>query len=318
MSEEMKHIPIAATLSMIFLATGLHAQEPYDPVFAGTLLAVYGQNIPPGKLSVEPFLYVTRVRGLYSENWDSPTAKNGFNSQELLLSLETGITSYLDVNLNIFGFHSRSNKRDSWEYGDTQLIFGGQLLINQKGTWIPDLRILVGEVFPTGKYQDLNPNKFGADITGMGAYQTMLILAARKICYAFPTHPFNISLNVYYILSTKTKVHGFSFYRGGADTKGVVNPGNQTIVNLSGEFSFTKNWILGLDIHYLHQDHSPFRGKSGGANVGLPSYEQFSLAPCIEYVFNESLSIDIGAWFTVAGRNSVSFASGIANLFYYY
>jgi hypothetical protein len=197
-------------------------------------------------------------------------------------------------------------------------------LKDKKGTWIPDFRVLLQESFPTGKYDHLNPNKNGADIGGIGTYQTGFIIVTRKIFYTFPSHPYNFNLNLYYLLSTKTKVKDFSVFGGGFGTRGVVSPGNQFIGNLGIEFSINRNFVLGTDIHYEHRDKSPFHGKPGLlkdgtiAKVGLPSTDRWSLAPCLEYSYSDALSLAGGVWFTVAGRNVTGFVSGVFNVYYYF
>jgi hypothetical protein len=46
----------------------------------------------------------------------------------------------------------------------------------------------------------------------------------------------------------------------------------------------------------------------------LPSSEQISFAPAIEYNFNSNIAIEIGAWVTALGRNSPIFNSAIIDL----
>jgi len=295
----------------------------YDPLYAGTLLSIYADNAAPGHMSVQPYIFYTRENGIYEKNWSFHKEK-GINEYSLFVALETGITQHLDIALLLTGTYSQVGNRHSFLYNDTKVYLGAQLLVNKKGTWIPDLRLLLGETFPTGKYQHLNPKKLGSDISGAGSFQTSFILVTRKIFYTFPSHPFNFNLNLYYILPTKVHVKDFNAYGGGPKTNGNINPGNQFIANLGFEFSFTRYWAIGTDIHYERQDKSPFHGKRGfladgsKPKVGLPSYERLSLAPCLEYNFNENFSLAWGVWFSVAGRNTESFISGVANVYYYF
>ena len=75
-----------------------------------------------------------------------------------------------------------------------------------------------------------------------------------------------------------------------------LRPGPQLIAN------------LGLDIHYLHQNSSRT----------TPSTEQFSLASCIEYNPSPNFGLKVGPWFTLAGRNSPAFFSGVTTIYWYF
>lgn len=287
--------------------------EEFEPLYAGTLLAFFPQNVDPGRISVQPYVFATRVYGLYEQNWSIFHEPSIYNNT-LLLSLETGITKFLDVNLIFTESYNKWKNTLTWRYGDTALYFGFQLSRNKRDSWIPDARFLIGEIFPTGKYQKLNPDRLLIDFSGAGSFQTSTALVIRKIFYTYP-HPFSVNLNLFYIFPSSTVLKDYNYYGGGPGTHGTVHPGNVFITNLGLEFSLTRQWEIGLDIRYEHQDHSPFHGKTL-LPTGLPSSERFNLAPCIEYNFNEDFSIALGSWFSVAGRNNNAFVSWVANVFY--
>jgi hypothetical protein len=290
-----------------------------EPWFAGTMLAFYATNTPYGEFSIQPYVFATQQYGTYNKHW-SLERKKSLHQIELLSVLSTGLLStYLDANLVLnTSFNQRRNKH-SIQYGDTQLYFGSQLLMNRKGTPIPDLRLILLQSFPTGKYKKLNPKKGGVDASGSGSYQTTFLFVTRKIFYDILKRPCNLNLNLYYILSTKTNVEDLTVYGGGLGTRGNVDPGDQFIANLAFEYSLTQNLGWGIDIHYEHQNRSPFSQKEKSKTVpkaGLPSQERLSLAPCLEYNFNNLFSIEGGAWFSVAGRNTNAFVSGIVTIYY--
>jgi len=227
-------------MTSVFLLTSLQLEADeeatYRPVYAGTLLNFYSQNAAPGRLVFEPILFATRSYGFYNKNWN---LKNQTNTDEveLLLSLETGITKFLDINLNLTGIYSYTDGQSSVRYEDTSAILGFQIANDVKDTWTPDFRILLGESFPTGKYDQLNPKKLESDASGSGSFETFLILVLQKIFYTFPKHPFNLNLNLYYIYPSDVETRGFSVYGGGYGTKGTVNPGSQYIASLGVEIT---------------------------------------------------------------------------------
>lgn len=300
-------------LSLLFL-TALYSKEPeqeksaysYEPIFAGTLLAFFPNNIAPGNCLVEPYLFAGTVNGMYNAEWENKHQFKYFDAQ-LLLLVETGITSWLDISLALNEYYTVSKGRKSIHYGDTKLALGFQILTSQPGTAIPDFRILLLESFPTGKYQRLDPRKNMADMTGSGAFETWVTAIVRKIIYFTPTQVVSLNLNLGYDVPSSVHVKGFNFYGGNAKTNESVIPGQQFVGNLGLEYSLTINWIVGLDIHYRHQNKS----HSNHKNVHLPSSEEFSLAPCIEYNPSTHFSLEAGVWFSVAGRNDLDFTNGV-------
>ncbi|MBS3905252.1 MAG: hypothetical protein KGZ39_08000 [Simkania sp.] len=313
--------------SVLCLHSDLYSESPeensteYVPLFAGTMLAIYSENIDPGHVAVQSYLFKTRQPGTYDKNWSFKRQKT-IEELSLLVLIDAGITHYLDITLFLGGYYNRIGHRHSFLYEDTQAFLGFQVLRDQKESWIPDFRLLLGESFPTGKYKHLDPKKMLSDNSGSGSYETSLILALGKMCYAFPKHPLNFNLNLAQYFAFITNVKGFNAYGGSADTNGKVKPGNEFFINAAIEWSLTRNWVLGTDIRYLHQNRSVFSGKKGNladgtsAFVGLPSSELISLAPCLEYNYNEDFGVLVGVWFTVAGRNAENFLSGVASVYY--
>lgn len=312
----------AALILTFSLQNFLHADNSneYIPLYAGTMLAFYSQNIDPGRLAVQGYLFKTRLPGIYDKDWSFQRAKT-INELSLLVLLETGITRYLDVTLLLNTSYNVVHHQHSFLFEDTRAFLGFQISRDEKGAWVPDFRILLGENFPTGKYQHLDPKKILSDSSGSGSYATSFIVVTSKTFYVFPMHPFNLNLNLLYTFSSNVNVEGFNIYGGVANTRGEVKPGDIFLANLAIEYSLTRNWVLGLDTRYLHQNRSVFSGKKGKlkkskASFGLPSSEQFSLAPCLEYNYNEVFGILAGTWFTVTGRNSENFLSGIVSIYY--
>jgi hypothetical protein len=82
------------------------------------------------------------------------------------------------------------------------------------------------------------------------------------------------------------------------------------------EFSFTQRWVFALDVVYNYNQKTTFSGRSGGSPVGGPFSDELSLAPAIEYNVNENLGFLGGVWFSVWGRNSLDFVSGIVSFTY--
>jgi len=308
-------------LSFLFL-TSIYSKEPekekseykYEPIFAGTLLAFFPDNIPPGYVLLEPYLFVGKTSGVYDSEWETKHLFHYFDSQ-LLFLVETGITSWLDISLIVNENYAVSQGRKSTHLGDTRLGLGFQVTKNKPESATPDFRILLLESFPTGKYQHLDLRKNLADVTGSGAFETWIIAIVRKIIYFTPRQVVSLNFNLGYNFPSSVHVKGHNFYGGGTPkTNGSVLPGRQTLGNIGIEYSMTVNWILGLDVHYVHQNKSTSRHR----DIHLPSSEEFSLAPCIEYNPSTHFGIEAGAWFSIAGRNNFVFTTGVLTVYWFF
>ncbi len=308
-------------LSFLFLSSLLYSKEPeqeksedkYEPIFAGTLLAFFAQNIPPGKWLIEPYIFIGKTNGVYNSEWKDKPIINNFESQ-LLLLVETGITPWLDITLTVNENYTSSHGRKSYLYGDTRLALGFQITTNKVDGATPDFRIVLFESFPTGKYQHLDPKKTIADVSGSGAFETWIVAILRKIIYFTPRQVITVNLNFGYDFPSSVHARGFNLYGGGPNANGSIKPGQQFLGNLGLEYSLTENWILGCDLHYVHQNTC----RSNQRDLHLPSSEDFSLAPCIEYNPSTNFGIEAGAWFSFAGRNALSFASGVVTLYWFF
>lgn len=314
----MKKRFLPLILSISFLYSEESTNTEYTPLYAGTQLAFYPSNASPGHIAVQPYFSYIHRYGTYNPQWSeqSLTPTDGLSC---LFSLETGITNWLDISLYLNGAYRHFENKHSWLIGDTGIFLGIQLLRDQKNEWTPDLRLILGETFPTGKYDRLNPHKGGSDIFGAGSYTTTAILVLAKTFYTFPKHPYNLNLNLYYIQPSHVSVHGTSLYGGIPSTRGKAFPNSGFITNFAIEYSLNQFWVLGMDIRYVHQNKTTFKDhKNLPHRQSIPSSEQFSLAPCLEYSWSFNFSTAIGPWFTIAGRNSDAFFGFAGNIYCYF
>jgi hypothetical protein len=172
----------------------------------------------------------------------------------------------------------------------------------REGPYIPNIRLIIGETFPTGKYRNLNPHKNGLDATGEGVFSTSFGLNISKIFWWIKLHPVAVRLATQYIVADqKSHVQGFHAFGGGYGTR--------------VEVSINQKWVFATDIAYTISNKSTFRGKQGYASdgslaiSGAPVSDQLSLAPAIEYNVDSSSGFIGGVWFSMTGRNSANFAS---------
>jgi hypothetical protein len=179
-----------------------------------------------------------------------------------------------------------------------------------KGNWIPDLRIIAEEIFPTGKYNNLDPNKEGIDSTGEGSFQTGIYLAYQKGFKYDTNHAFNLAGAVGYFVLSSVKIKGMSFYGGTPTSKGRVYPGNLISIFSSGEFEISKHVALAYDSNCRINLSGKYKSKTGSdSSVKALQIVTFMVTPEIEITISEKAGFLIGPWFNFAGQNTPAFAS---------
>jgi hypothetical protein len=289
------------------------AKKMFIPWYTGPLITGAANNVPPGSLLLQSYLYFTINHAQYNNHRRSVNTPNTYILNPLVV-IETGITKWLDITTVPQAFFRWKKGHFASNFADLPLQLGFQ--IYRETPYIPSIRLLVGEIFPTGKYQHLNPHKLGIDATGAGVFATTVGLNLSKVFWWFKLHPFATRLATSYVVpDDHASVDGFNAYGGGFHTDGTVKVGNTFNTDLGLELSLTQKWVLAMDIAYTYSNKSTFSGKPGetatgtAAANGAPSSDQLSLSPAIEYNYSDVAGFIGGVWFSVYGRNSPNFAS---------
>jgi hypothetical protein len=294
------------------------AKKMFNPYYAGPLLTPSPNIVPPGYFNLQPYLFWTNNYGRFDGSGHSHDIPNlhQFNPQVVF---QFGIIDWMAGIVVAQG--ERNSQQGQWDanWGDTTFTLAFQLL--PEGPYRPALLFSIGETFPTGKYQRLNPRKLGTDVTGAGSYQTRFSFNLGKVVWWVTTHPMNVRLSLGYNLPSPATVHNLNAYGGTQGTHGKVHLGQGFQGDFGYEFSFTQKWVLALDVVYTYNAKNTFSGHRGRVNgtpavVGGPFNDQLSLAPAIEYNPNENFGMLGGVWFTVWGRNSSNFVSGVFSVEY--
>lgn len=298
---------------------------PPEPWLTGPLIVPSGTAYTWGEMYLEPYIYATTNTGMYNSRWHVVETPNFFSLSGQVFSY-FGLTSFMDFAIIPQFFYQTTKGKHSVKFADLPLGFDIQFLNQTPGAVYPGIKLSIREIFPTGNYQRLNPKKLETDLTGLGSYSTQLGLILYQVYhlggYVFLSTYYSAS----YTIATPIHVHGFNAYGGGYGTNGKVFGGNSFQGIISFELAITRNWAFAIDNVYTHTDIVHFQGTPGtttkggttAATVGLPSSEQLSFAPAIEYNWSADLGLIAGCWFTAAGRNSTQFRSGIVALSYAY
>ncbi len=299
-----------------------HAEELFNPWYAGPLLTGSPSMVPPGEGLIQPYVFVTDNYATFDGNRHSESIPDLVNLNPLMF-FQTGVTNWLDTILIVQGDVNWQNGLTGGGFGDTTWQLG--FPITRQGLYLPAMKIYLTEVFPTGRYQKLSATKSGLESTGGGSFQTGIGFVIGKIILWDTLHPMSLRLSLNYTVPAPVHVKGFNSYGGGYDTDGTIYPGNTFKASFGSEVSLTQNWVFANDVVYQTSAHTRFSGTTGttlshgrgsAASVGGGSSDSLSLAPAIEYNFTPNLNLLGGVWFTVYGRNTHNFVSGIISLVY--
>ena len=293
----------------------------YTPWFTGTLLAPTAINMKKGHPGIELFVTAFNFYAKYDSNWKLDDVADVWSISpggdfQMAFTENTGIEVLASTITNF------QQGRSSTHFEDTSVLLGYQISNDQPKSWIPDCRLTFNTIFPTGNHDDLDPTLNGIDSSGQGAYFFGPALACQKLFHLKHNY-FVLHWSLGYLIPLRANIKGLSVYGGAPDTKGSLIPGQTLIAFLSGEYTFTQNWVFQFDTQYLFQFAShDFEGRRGTtsdgnlAQVGLPNSFQLGVTLGLEYNFSNLSGILFGTWFTLAGFNSQAFAAGFLGYVY--
>ncbi len=281
------------------------AQKMFNPWYAGPLVTPSASMMPPGHANIQPYLFINGNYAAFDEDRNSiPLVHNSYQLS-VISPMQIGVTDTTDVVISPSGSANWQNGHSGGGFGDLGVTYGFKIF--GETLYIPKFKLTVAESFPTGRYKNLNATGFNG--SGAGSYQTQFGFATGKVIWWTYPYVMNTRLFIGYKIPTVVNVAGFNAYGGGVGTKGRVRPGNSLTVDLGYELTLTQCWVFALDIVYQNQNSTKFHGTTS-APVGSGYNDNLSLAPAIEYNFNESLAILWGVQFSVYGRNSSNFVNG--------
>ncbi len=293
------------------------------PWFTGTLLSSRGRTMSQGHFVVQPYVYYTESGGVYSNNWrlqSATTSKNIIQQNYFIY----GVTDWMDVELCPQWLQNYSQGATSNGFGDLSLQVGFQAVRGRADSWVPDVRVWVQELFPTGRFNNLDPHPTPVQAMGGGSYVTTFGFGVQKSILLGAEHVLRYRLNVTQSVNSVVHVTGFNSYGGGFGTDGRVSPGPVTTIIVAAEASLTRHWGLALDIGYQLVDATQFSGTAGidlqgnPAQVGKGSSMLLSAAPALEYHPNAHIGVIAGPWLTLFGRNATQFVGGVGAVYFFF
>jgi hypothetical protein len=292
------------------------------PLFIGSLLDSPGETLPKGHANIEPYLFWTNKNHAYDSSGNlQPATPRSKLSPTLIASY--GLNDFMDIQTTIPYMIKYLKTHTHSGFSDISVQLGIQLFKTTEDNPLPSLRFTVQEVFPSGRAASLDPSDRGVDTLGGGSYATVLGLNFQKVNKVLGDHYLRTRWSFAYSIGYDTKVRGFSAFGGGIGANGTAHPGKQFSSDLGFEYSLTRHWVPTLDILYNYMGTTTFTGYAGlrrsglPATAGGPSASIWSIAPALEYNFNEKLGVVGGVWFSLAGRNASKFTSAAFAINYF-
>lgn len=282
-----------------------------SPWMTGPLLAPSGKTIPKGHVNFEPYGFYT----IYPDK---------YRNVEVVPIVQAGLTDFMDIQASLPYDVSWDQGQRGDGIGDSTLGFGFQVLKPRENSWFPSLRVTVQEVFPTGKYDHLNPRGLDTDQTGTGAYQTALGFNFQSVKEFRNAHYLRTRFSLVGARASSVKVVGVNTFGGSETTQGVVHPGNSFSADLAFEYTLTQRWVGVFEMLFANSSATNFSGSPGytpggvTAGVGGHGGSQGSLAPAIEYNFSPNVGLIAGVWFTVSGPRAAQYVANTIALNMYF
>ena len=284
----------------------------FNPWYTGPLITPSASMMPLGQGNIQPYLFFGGAYARFNKDRRSISLPHNVYSMQVTSGVFMGITKSVDLIITPSATVNwqkdlAGENHSGGGFNDITASLG--FLITPETLYVPAMKFSIIETFPTGKYKKLSLNGQGLNSTGGGTYQTQFGFAISKVIWWMYRHPMNLRAFVGYTLETTVHVDDFNTYGGALRTHGKVRPGKTFTSDLGIEWSFTERWVAALDVVYVAQNKTRFHGTTV-APVGGGYNDNLSLAPAIEYNWNENLGILWGVQFSVYGRNSLNFAKG--------
>jgi hypothetical protein len=283
-----------------------------DAWWTGPLLAPSASTLPRGHALAETYVNDAITDGRFDRNGNrhASVGEHDMGSSAYLLY---GITDRVSVGLlPRFGFNEPLSAPNSTAPGigdfSAQLQYG--LTSFHEGSWLPATAVVLGETFPTGRYDHLQR---ASDGLGAGVYTTALSWYSQDYLWLRTGRILRVRLDLTYAVSNGASVQDASVYGTGPDFRGRAYPGDGFTADGAAEYSVTRNWVVATDLIYQHNggtrvtgSDSSASGTSGFVNLRSGSSEYFGVAPAIEFSWSARAGIIVGARIIAVGRNTTA------------
>ncbi len=302
---------VATLCALMLVATGARADDSGDnPAgaarFTGPLVSA-SPPLPKGLWNIEPYLIQSNTIGYY----DGDGHRQGADRQRawrLAVPMMYGVTDRLSLGATVNAVQGSSPGGGSGlALGDTTLS-ALYLLADSGGAHTPKLTAAIRQNLDTGQHDRLDQRRTSL-ATGSGARTTALALYGQAY---FLDRTLRGRVNLSGRLPhSGVRVQGRSAYGTDAGFVGKADLGSAFETTLGLEYSLGSHWALAMDFVYETERGATVTGQitdAAGNAVDLhrhdPSSWRASLAPAVEYHWNDNVGVIFGAFKSVAGHHA--------------
>src|SRR5215472_9504570 len=280
-----------------------------DAYWTGPLLAPSGNTLPRGHVLIEPYLYDVISEGYYDSSGTRHSAPhaNGLGS---LTYINYGLEDKLTVGLiPVFGYNQVTHglNGSGIDAGDLTVQTQYRLHLFREGGWVPTTSFAVQETLPTGKYDNLGDRP--SDGLGSGSYTTTLCFFNQTFFWMPHGRILRTRFNITQAFAHQVDVENASVYGTSEGFRGHANPGAALLVDVAGEYSITRRWVLAADATYHHQYNTAVTEYNVSdpmtpISLNSRSSQAFALAPAVEYNLSSRVGVIFGMRVFSSGKNT--------------
>ncbi len=301
------------TLFFCFAATAAAAEPEYN--FTGPLVTPNASALPGGMVLVEPYLIYTESHADYDNTGDRHDARPGSHQWLLLVPATVGITDRLNAQLTAGTAYNVSGKEhsDGTRLTDTSLMLQYMIVAPRADGTGPAVSLSATHVFPTGKYDKLGDNPLNG--TGSGASSNRIALFAQQKFWLPNDHPLRVRALIAWGPSPSTvRIDGVSSHGTPPGFQGTAAMGTSMGVSAAVEYGIDRHWALAADLAWDHRNGTHLQGTVCPTPAACSNLDQrngpnwtYSVSPAVEYNFNASVGLIVGAQLSFAGHNASSY-----------
>jgi hypothetical protein len=287
-----------------------------DAWWTGPLLAPNASTFPAGHALLETYVFDVVTNGSFDTSGNRH-AYDGGHEVGSLTYLIYGVTDRVSVGLlPRFGYNEPAGAPNSSAPGIGD--FGAQVQYGltsfHQGSLVPATAVVIGETFPTGRYDHLSQPSDGF---GAGTYTTSFSWYSQDYLWMPNGRILRVRLDLTYAISSSASLTDTSVYGTTSGFRGRAWPGDSFTADSAAEYSVTRNWVLATDLLYEHSASTRVAGTQSAGGSGFVSLESgpgdyVAVAPAVEYNWSSRAGVIFGARIFVAGRNTSSSVTPVA------
>lgn len=264
-------------------------QSRDDAWWTGPMLAVSPNGPGQGHALTETYFYdqfADRSQSLRSFNY-----------------LLYGVSDHFTLGaIPVFGINEADSAHS--RFGMSDLIFQAQYTLADfdPETEMPAIAVALRQSIAIGKYDRLNEM---TEAFGAGAGATSLGVFTQDYFWLPNGRILRMRVDALASVSADAHVEDASVFATPSGFSGRARPGDAASLDISFEYSLTRNWVLATELLYDHSNATHVEGAIAGRpqRFDLGSSDGFGLAPALEYCWAPNWGVLLGTRILMGGHN---------------